>query len=247
MAEYGFQQKERMMRVLAGAAGAASIAGLSGMFEDVKINVRQAAPVGGVKRTVHFATRNQFGTPIASIGGGRTRKGGRTKSTVNFAYPRIDARVGFSGAFIDMEAQMVMAPQGIYQDRARERMRVSATNRKTLGWMQSADRGIFVLSVNGSVGSTNNTRWLRRAMRIPVNGSARAHRSWVSQFTGGGLPRVKRAFVVVGGFRDTSGASAWFGELYPSSDAALRKTWQQASARSRLVFDNQVNAAINRL
>lgn len=239
MADTGWQNLDSIMDGLFGAAVAASIAGASEVFDKTKGNLRNAAPVGGTKRTAHF------GDP--RIRGGRTREGGRTKSSITWASPDIDVvRVGDRGR-IDIEATLVMAPQGFYQDGSAYARFIRPKNKKVLAWLSGTkahfSKGVFVVIAGQHQG------WISNALRQPVAVGSRVQAAWSRQFTPGGNIRPRRALVVSRGFADNSRTGAWFDSAYPREhikDMPLRRALQARARRAGSSWEFRVNRAIGR-
>lgn len=237
----GWQDQASMERALMGAAAAAAIAGSSEIFETHKRELKEAAPVGEDKPSAHF------GAP--TIPGGSIRSGGRTRSSINFARPRIDVDgAGGSVSRLTISADVVMAPQGYYQNQPGKARSVKPVNRLTLAWVGPTGRAVFrssalVIAGGGHVG------WIESALSQEVVVSQRMEAAFSHQFTGAGKIRPQRALVLSGGFIDQATTGAWYGENTPRSvlkDLSWRRTMQAASRRAAGVWDNQVNAAIAR-
>lgn len=241
MPDLGWQDLDSILDGLAGAAVAASIAGASEILDGTKNAVQQAAPVGKRKRTVHFANPR--------IAGGRTREAGRTRDTVNFAYPDIDVTKLGDRVLLEVQADIVMAPQGIYQNDPGKIVTVRPRRPlKRLGWLIGPSRGIWPLSAVTKAGG-GHVGWLDAALNTRTFAASRMRAAFAQQFTSGGQIRPQSALVLTRPFIDTSSAGSWFGSTQPRSkvrDLALRRRWQAASSRAAGQWRRAVERAIGR-
>jgi len=223
---FGWQDLDSIMEGLKGAAVASAVAGVSEIYADAKDELRQNAPVGEVKRTVHFAN--------PSIAGGTVRPGGRTRRTVNFAYPDVDIVGAGDVAHVTFTAEALMAPQGIYQNDAGKTRTVRARPPlKKLGWMNGSEGG-WRSSSTSTVGGKHRG-WIERSMAKQFNAGSRMGRAFAQQFTGWGRIRPHPALILTSGFRDVSGKGDWFGSHQKRAkvkDLALRSRWEAASRRA---------------
>lgn len=225
---HGWQDLDSIMDGLKGAAVAAATAGVSEVYAEAKDELRQAAPVGKTKRTVHFADPR--------ISGGRVRPGGRTKRTVNFAYPNVDIVSAGDVAHVTFEAEAVMAPQGVYHDDAGATRTVRAhPPLKKLGWInEGTGAGVWKVSSTSFVGGKHRG-WIGRSLARQFNVGARMNRAFAQQFTAGGQIRPQPALILTSGFRDMSGKGDWFNSHQTRGkvkDLALRSRWEAASRRA---------------
>jgi hypothetical protein len=237
----GFQDLDSIIDGLMGAAVAASIAGVSESFNSAKTSLQRGAPVGKTKRSVHY------GDP--QIPGGRVRKGGRTKSTINFAYPDVDVTKFGDLAKVTIDAQAVMAPQGVYQnDPASIQIVRPRAPLKRLGWILSGNKGIWPISAL-VVSGGQHRGWIERALERRVSVGLRMASAFSRQFTSGGQISPRPSLILDRPFIDTGSTGAWYGSTQPRSkmkDLALRRRWQAASRRSVGSWRRQVISAIGR-
>jgi hypothetical protein len=237
----GWQDLDSIVRALGGAAVAASIAGASEVYEEVKDRVKQDAPVGKNERTVHFANPR--------IPGGRRRTGGRTRDTVSLAYPDIDIIPAGDKILMNIKADVVMAPQGIYQN---DPGKIVTTRPKPplkrLGWIVSGNRGIWPLSAVTRAGG-GHRGWLDRALLVRTFPNARMEGAWAAQFTSGGIIRPRAARILDRPFVATASTGSWFGSKQSRNkvkDLALRRQWQAASRRAAGQWRRAYQVAIRR-
>lgn len=241
MPNLGWQNLDSIMDALYGAAAASVIAGASEAFANQKQALRRAAPVGQSRKSVHFAD------PV--ISGGRIRPGGRTQGSINFSSPDIDiVKVG-DGGRVAVSAQVVMAPQGFYQNDPPTPRLIRPRNRKKLGWIGRDGRGIWSSGEITVVGG-KHVGWIERTLNSPVRIGSRMNSAWAAQFTSGGQIRIQPARILLRGFTDDSRTGDFFDPLRPrahQSDLAYRRALQARSRRALGSWRTQVNVAFTRL
>lgn len=224
----GWVNEDAIIDGLIAAAGASVAAGVSETFDQARRSLRTNAPVGRERKSVHFAQ--------PPIDGGSIRPGGRTRDTVGFAKPEVRALRTGDIASLSFKADIIMAPQGFYQDGSPQSHVITPVKQDWLGWIVGSRGGRYIgfwtKKKRTTVGGKHRG-WIGKALAGPFNfGGIRAQAAWAKQFPRGRItPRITRD-VLQRPFANTAARSRWFGEYGSRADIPKRERMYRQSRRA---------------
>lgn len=254
----GFDDLDKIGRRMSAAALVAGIAGVAGGLEDQKNDLKAAAPVG----------KGKIGTR------GHATKGGRTKSSIGYAYPRVVviAHNEF-GAAADVEVTAVMAPQGIYHNDGVAPQRISPKQKQAMVWYKPGQNIWFAVGprLKSGFGTDRNPGYSRAGMGTQfvqggaVTKGAQPGSKWIDKVADKFFPSIVASEISFGrimnkkhqratgadvpkrAFEYNAPSGAWGSGYSASNDQRLRNNWRSAANRAGSVWANQVRAAIAKL